>query len=227
MFQMFVSLTNKTTNEKLHFVIKQALKASSSSDIEVMANTYFNEIHFYQNIWRAFDGFQRKFPRMEPFNKIPIFYGSCGEFANQKLVLENLKYSGHRMFPRNETFADTQVEFLMISYGQFHGISAAFREHNPEEYKKLMDPLKNSTENVINMQAMKGFVLFCMSQVIPMVKDEKIKRELEKYRTQAIKLALDATKYKGKNPVFNHGDCWSNNLMVEYEVSMFIYICCW
>lgn len=203
--------------------MKRAVEAKTPEGAALMENTFFNEIHFYQNIWKAFDKFQRRFPQMKPFDKIPKFYYASGDCHIQKLVMENLKYSGYRTFPRGEAFSDDQLAYILTEYGRFHGLSTAFRKHNPEEYKLLVDPLKDSTTNVVEMRVMKGYVLICMNRLISMVKNEAIKQKLGKYGTEAIQIVLNSLKYKGKNPVLNHGDCWSNNIMVKYEVSFYLY----
>lgn len=182
---------------------------------------YFNEIHFYKTIWKELRNFQNGFPGIH-FNKIAKFYCCSVDPGKEKLVMENLQYSGYKMFPRDGTFDDIHVKLLMKSYGQFHGISAAYREHHPKEYKKLTCDLKNALECItLGNKQVCDFIMSSIKRLQSLVEDEKIKAKLRVYTERAPQMALDAIKYEGKNPVVNHGDCWSNNLMFKFDVSIF------
>lgn len=181
---------------------------------------FFNEIHFYNNIWKELQSFQNGFPGLQ-FNKIAKFYCSSSAPGQEKLVMENLKYSDFNMFPRDGTFDDIHVKLLMKCYGQFHGISAAYREHHPEDYKKLTCVLKNSLEFMtLHNEQIYEFVLSSMKRLQSLVDDDKIKAKLKVYTERGPEISVNATKYEGKNPVVNHGDCWSNNLMFKFDVSI-------
>lgn len=213
-------MSNKVTRKSMDYVIKQAIAANTSENVEVMESTYFNEIHFYKTIWPELVKLQESIPGFKCFNKIPKCYAISSEPGKEKLVMENLKSIGCEMIPRDGTFDHHFTTLLMKTYGQFHGISAAYRELNPEEYKKLTDPLKKSTESVLTMEIFKNYISGCMNHWHSLVEDEKIKKKLFPYKKSGLERAIEAINYRGKNPVINHGDCWSNNIMFKINVSI-------
>lgn len=221
LFQVFVTIKNKKENKKHNLVVKQAIPAKTASDAKVMETTYFNEIHFYKTVWPTYDNFQRSFPGITYFNKIATCYGSNLTPGREKLILENLKHSGFQMFPRDGAFQDAHLKLLLNAYGRFHGISAAFRELHPEETKKLTEVLTNSSELVLKMNVVSMYIVHCLKSMEKMIENENIKGKLEVFRQNAIQLASDSIHYGGRNPVFNHGDCWSNNILFKFDVSIF------
>lgn len=185
---------------------------------------YFNEIHFYTTIWKALQQFQDGFSGLQ-FNKIAKLYSACSIPGKETLVMENLKYSDYRLFPRDGTFDDVHVKLLMKSYGQFHGTSAAYREHHPEEYKKLTFVLRDTMKCItLGNEHVCQYMRAAMKRLQSIVDDEKIKEKLNVYAEKAAEIAVNSVKYEGKNPVVSHGDCWSNNLMFKFDVSILLLL---
>lgn len=221
-FQIFVSLCNKSTNKKLHLVVKQSLTSNNDSAADMVARAYFNEIHFYTIIWTKLDNFQRSFSSVIPFDKIPQCYAVNCDTDKRILVLENLKYEGFEMFKRDAAFTDTHMKLLLKLYGQFHGISAAFRELKRAAFEKMVADLKDSQETFFKMNSMRIYLQLFMAETDLMLQDEQIKEKFKRYVDHCPEIAMDAIKYDGRNPVILHGDCWSNNIMFKFDVSMLI-----
>lgn len=215
-----MTLQNKATNEKLHLVVKQSLPTDNLTAAEMVYRTYFNEIYFYKYIWPTFEKFQESFTSVKQFDKIPKCYAVKSESNKQVILLENLKYTGFDMFKRDEAFSDIHIKLLLKLYGQFHGTSAAFREHSQEEFQKLSNELKDSLKCFFNMNAMKIFLHLFLTQTNLLLEDEKIKEKLKIYIEKNSQIACDALEYDGKNPVILHGDCWSNNFLFKFDVSI-------
>lgn len=148
-----------------------------------------------------------KILNVEPFDKLSNFFAANGDFGQQKLVMENLKFSGFQMLPRADTFNDSHIDLLLKTFEKFHGISAAHREHNPIEYKAFMDLLKNCTATLLEMNIMAKYILYCIRELTSSINDLQIKDSLKKYCENGIQIAKDSLKYNGKNPVFCHRDC--------------------
>lgn len=218
LFQVFVKLRKKSSSVCHHFVVKQTIPAKTDKNKEILRNSYFNEIHFYDNIVKQYEKFANSFPNAKKFDKVPKAYAVRAEEGKEKIVMENLKELGFQMLPRNGNFNDEHMKLLMEVYGEFHGVSAAFREHNPEGFQKLTGVFKNSTENALELA--RPYIPMMMKNLIELVEDESIKQKLKIYTEKGAELAINSLQYNGKNPVVNQGDCWSNNVMLKYDVSI-------
>lgn len=144
-------------------MVQQTVSANNTSNEQVMASTFLNEIHFYKTLWPVYDNFQKGFAGIVPFDKFPKFYGSRLTPGKEKLIMENLKYSGFEMIHRDGTFQDTYLKLLLNSYGQFHGISA-FRELHTEKSKKLTNEWTNSSELVLKMDVISMYIRYCLKK---------------------------------------------------------------
>lgn len=204
-------------------LVKHSHLSDNPSAAEIVNATYFNEIYFYENIWTALEKFQRSFTGVTIFDKIPKCYAVQSDVSKHFLVLENLKNKGFEMFKRDAAFEDSYIKFLLKLYGVFHGISAAFREYIPKQFKELTSKLTNSTECFFNLNSIKILMYVFITQTSLFITDEKIKEKVQDYVKNGPQIAIDALKYRGRNPVMLHGDCWSNNYMFKFDVSILPY----
>lgn len=201
--------------------MKQTVPANTSDSKELLSKLYFNEIIFYEKIWKQLDKFQKSFQNVKQFNRIPKCYASSSEVKSQeKLVLENLKCLQYEMYPRPKSFDDNHMKLLVETYGHYHGLSAAYRELNPEEFMKLSRLLKDSTSSLFQFDIFRILVQMCMMRNYNTFVDETIRKKLKKYIDHLSDIVNDSLKYDGKNPVINHGDCWSNNMLFLNDVSI-------
>lgn len=206
-------------------MLKQTLPANSSDTKALVSNSFYNEIYFYEKIWPELDKFQKSFPDVTRFTHIPKFYAALKTPGEEKLLIENLKYSGFQLFPRSKPFDDIHMKLLMKTYGHYHALSASYREYNPDEFKILTNVLKDSTGSVLEMKRLALFTTFCFQQNYDMVTDGNVKEKIKKYIKNSSKIAKENLMYNGKNPVINHGDCWSNNFMFNMNVSILTILC--
>lgn len=213
-----MSLISETINKKFDLVIKQALSTDTKESVEAMQHLYIHEIYFYHDIWSEMEKFQNEFQGVTS-HLIPKCYAVCRVSGKEILVLENLRLSGFKVLPKDVVFDDNHFELALRAYGKFHGISAAFREHNPREYGKLT----YQSEKCINTVFQEDFFQVLMDAYLQntrdMISDEKIKVKMSKYVTNYKDMLRNSIKYNGRNSVIIHGDCWSSNLMFKYDVS--------
>lgn len=216
--QIFVKLKNKSTHEDLDLAIKQLLSTSCSSSEKLNKYICYNENQFYANIWTNIKNFQKRFNQIKASEIIPRYYSSNS--ANGTIILENLAPLGFKALDKRTAFEDKHIKALMMSYGQFHGFSAAYREYNHEKYRSFTVGLENGLFSLFDTNFFQGFIFEFMKQTASMAKNKQVKDKMEKYNKNVIELLKDAIKYCGKNPVIVHGDCWSGNMMFKYDVSM-------
>lgn len=193
--------------------MKQSVPANTSSTVDLMHGTFFNEIYFYGSIWKTYEEFTKNFSEVKVLQIVPKCYAISSVSGKEKILLENLKFLGFKMYPRVKTFDKMHVEFLLKMYGQFHGTSAAFRERYPEKYAIISNSLHNSVDLVVNLNFFKKFSVAFMKQTEAMIENEKVKKMMKKYTEKPWEIFREASKYRGKNSVINHLDSWSNNMM--------------
>lgn len=199
--------------------MKQTIPAETQDLKEVVRNIYFNEIYFYQNIIKDYQKFQTRFPHSKLFNKIPKCLAVQTEEGKQKILMENLRTLGFKTLPRSGNFDDDHTKLIMEVYGQFHGLSAAFREHNPKKFILLTSNVKSASAPIVKT-LLSDQINNIMTMIMQTMENEDIKAKLKIFTEKGGELAVDSLNYNGKNPVVHHGDCWSNNIMFKYDVSM-------
>lgn len=218
--QVFICLRNKITNEKLDVVLKKTLPSGSEGSRILLECLFFNEIHFYSTIWYEIENFQKQFHGGQQCDNVPKFYGSSLEPFKELFVMENLKKIGYAMYPRNGIFDEQVTKLLMEKYGRFHGVSAAFREINPKQYEGLVKDLRESSMIVSNAGIFIDYIQRTVMMIMDLFTNEDIKKKLERYVKNTVQILIKTLQYNGKNPVVNHGDCWSSNMMFKFDVSI-------
>lgn len=103
--------------------------------------------------------------------------------GKEKLIMENLKYSGFEMIHRDDSFEDTHLKLLLNSYG--HGISSVSRELHPEKSKKLT----NSSELILKMDVVIMYICYCLNKE-SMIENEQIMKKLKILNKHSIQLVI-------------------------------------
>ncbi|CAH1170180.1 unnamed protein product [Phaedon cochleariae] len=219
---IFLSLTNKKTEEILHLAIKQALASGTDVSFKFVSNVFHNELWFYDTIWPAFKKFQDNFPDAKKFSKISRHYAIDARKGAEKLILENLKTQGFRNHNKTDCFEKKHLEYILRNYGQFHALSMAFRKLDPEIFQKITEPLVDNSQGLVDLRFYKRLVNQCCRNVLSSFNRESDIEMYEKFKVYAEKgsdILKETSNYRGKNLALMHGDCWSNNIMFKYDDS--------
>ncbi|CAH1170176.1 unnamed protein product [Phaedon cochleariae] len=216
---LFVSLTNRKTNEELHLVIKQALASGTETSSNFVSSIFQNESSFYENLWPSLKKFQGNFPNAKQFLKVPKHYAIDTKKGAEKILLENLRYKGFRNHVKTDFFKKEQLEYVLKCYGQFHAISMALRQINPEHFQEIADRLVECSGVFSEMPFFQQAICLCCQDVISSFNEteEKIVEKFKVYAKKGPEIFNKIRKYNGINRVIIHGDCWSNNIMFKYN----------
>lgn len=218
---LFVTLTHKKTEEIQELIIKQE-KCKDGKAIEISKRPFENEIYFYKTIWPVFQKFYRD-QTGKSLDLVPNCL-STSNIALKRIILENVTSKGFAMHDKSKAFDENHLVTIFETYGLYHGISFALRELDNEQYKRLVDPLgsiwKDSfsdgqiSSKLHSKRVKLIFSYFDESTEKPIL--QKLKN-FEENGAQKVHQAMVYDKYEG---VIQHGDCWSNNMMFKYDVSI-------
>lgn len=219
---VFVTLTHKKTQEKIQLVVKQELKGSEKTE-EELTLLYQNEINFYQSIWPFLKEYYKKVSGND-LDIVPKCFSTCNN-GKKRILMENIKTQGYVLYDKSKPFDDEHFRIIFKTYGIYHGISMALREKDIKKYNQLISQQKNmykkafENENGIYCKAFVNKVKDILQFFDP--KTEKhILDKLEVYVKYGSKILKQLVTEEFPKGVLLHGDCWSNNLMFKYDVSI-------
>lgn len=223
---LFVTLKNKINNKEHNLVIKQVLPCENETTIAFMSLLYINEIIFYTRIVPDLLKFQESFPEAKPFNNIAKCFGTNSVKGKEKIVLQNLKFENYNVPVKSEFVTDEMYEALFKLYGEYHALNFAFKEIQSEKFSELKTILNNNWTSFIQTPLFSSSLKNGAQHIQEVLKtrnEEEIAKQLQKYVDAADDIFKDVIDYKDSNGIFLHGDCWSNNVMFKFDVS----ICFW
>ncbi|CAH1163581.1 unnamed protein product [Phaedon cochleariae] len=217
---LFVSLTNRKTNEVFHLAVKQALASGTETSLTFVNNLFHTELWFYEHIWPELRRFQDNFPNAKKFLCIPKVYAANEKKGSEKISFENMEYQGFRNHDKSTYFRRRHLEYILRTYGQFHAISMAYRVLDPENFRKICGSLVDNYKAFGELQFFKRIIDYGCQTVLSTFDEMTEKEIIDKFRVYAEKgshILQETSRYNGKNQVVTHGDAWSNNLMFKYH----------
>lgn len=214
---LFLTLTHKKTNEKLQLVIKQSVPIPGIGEL-----CFENEISFYQSVWPKLTAFWNH----KVGKPLPEFIARCYVTSKNPyaLVLGDVTSEGFAVHPKTKPFTDELCRLIFDRYGVFHAMSLILKKHDPERFRKLVEPLRGGFEHAFDEKRFFGRYMKEYIKEIAMEFESKnyakLLKKMEKYVLNGHELVGNALKYDTDNCVVLHGDCWSNNILFKYDVSI-------
>lgn len=221
---IFINLTHKVTREKTHLILKQE-QVRNGETVEKFRTLCRNELEFYDVIWPFLRNYYKNVSNTI-VDFVPKYFGGSNE-GRIKIVLENLRQPGYSTYDKSKPFDDDHCQIIFKTYGIYHGISMALRELDNEQYKKLVGDKSNVFAKEFEKELMrKAFIdrLEESKEYFDPVKDKSILDKLEICKQFELQPLCQLLNEAYPNGVILHGDCWSNNLMFKYDVSIILFI---
>lgn len=220
---LFLCLTNNKTKEKKDIIIKQQ-RTLNGEPLRYTVNAFENEIYFYTDIWPTLEKFYRC-----ATGKLVNFVPKCvGTSRGQlrRIALENLKLEGFVTYDKTNPFDKEHFSKVLEKYGVFHALSMALKVQNVEEFNRLVALLRPVREAEFDDKSFGGKLLKRISHEFQEKfgpDDEVLIGQLKMYAEFGPKI-VNHCHCEGKlNGILLHGDCWSNNFMFKYDVSLSLF----
>ncbi|RZB38959.1 EcKinase, DUF1679, and/or APH domain containing protein [Asbolus verrucosus] len=220
------TIKDNVSGKQLDFAIKVAFAEDKVRKTVPIRRFFENEVNFYSKVHPMLQKFERDRGISDNLQLIPKCFNVCIEDCSEMLILENLKVLKFECFDKTSFLDHEHISLIFKTYGRFHAYSFALRDQQPEEYQQLVGRLHNVYEECLNNESstfqdyVRQNVQLIRQYLIPGEDDEVINK-FRKYENNGINdILLDIVTEKCDYSAILHGDCWSNNMMFKYEVSL-------
>ena len=220
-----ITIKDKSSDRELDLVVKSAFTEDEHRNFLPIEDSYANEIHFFTEVKPTLNKFIEECG-MRPTNYAAHCYQIHAEVPKEMLCLENLRTSNFELFDKKLILDDEHFSFIFNYYGRFHGYSFALKARRPEDYAKLVAPIRNVFEQFTKIPEgnFKTFLKDTSNTIatyLEVGEDDEIIKKYEKYQDGGIiDLFEKAVTDVCDHTTILHGDCWSNNMMFKYEVCL-------
>ncbi|XP_060532472.1 uncharacterized protein LOC132705697 [Cylas formicarius] len=213
-----INAVEKTTGKNLTLILKLTPTSEKFRKVFPVKKLFLRELHMYEKLLPEFDEFQNERHILNPFASVARLYGSIAEEYREVLLLENLKARGFRLCNKKEPLNSEHLELGVREYARFHSVSFAFKQLQPEKFSSITEPIKKSVVEEfmdVNEDPNKQRAFF-MDTIEALAHSPQTQTKVMEFAKNWLKLFKEACSNSRYN-VVSHGDCWSANLMFQYE----------
>ena len=158
--------------------------------------------------------------------KFPKCYGTNMEAPNEVILIEDLKASNYVMLDRFISLTDEQIHSVLRNLAIYHSLSYVLKNKEPETYDYYKDKLGDML-GALSQAGPEHLAFFHQIQAmaLSMLDDPEHLSIVKNKITDLIENAGKMTKFEhgSRYAVIQHGDCWTNNIMFKFEVSIIFY----
>ncbi|XP_053657727.1 uncharacterized oxidoreductase dhs-27-like [Anopheles marshallii] len=159
------------------------------------------------------------------FNNVPRCYyaKTTVDKMESVIIMEDLRLQAFRMWDKANPVDFEHARLLMITLGRLHALSFAMKDQRPDEFaqcREFTDPMttmlaldpKNTFEKMTSSM--------CRRAIDTLEKHDTFRRrKLEQIQDRIVQEITACVDGKAAEPyaIIGHGDCWSNNMMFQYQ----------
>lgn len=190
-------------------------------------NVFEREVTVYNEILPMFQKFQldKGLKPGQGFISFPkCYYASFDKEKDEAVVImEDIRLKGFKMLNKYKTIDFPHATAVLETVAQFHGLSLAMKDQCPGIFDKFKGMKDAMTDGMLT-EMMKSMTIASCEKAIGALEphEENIKQKLRAFGENVIDIIKSSTDGEQSEPysVINHGDCWINNIMFKYEVSL-------
>lgn len=213
--------------KKLSLICKMA---PENKDRRAEFNTvaiFEREVFVYRTILSSFVDFQRDkgIDKYNGFFAFPKIYAAVCDVQKDHfvIIMDDLVEQGFQLWNRFMPMNLEHVKVFVAELGRFHAISFALRDQIPamfDDFLSMEDTLIKHCQtrpDLLELMFEQSFeqVIECLDPNIDGEEIQKVQQLQQNYFKQLNECV--ERNSAGKYGVFNHGDCWGNNLMFAYD----------
>lgn len=201
----------------------KSIPKSVSRRLTFRSNEFFeNEINFYTKILPVLLEFQAEKKIPDPFNKYAKLFIAVKDGIHDVIGLEDASLDNFGSAVRQEGIDLQHCKLSFKALAQFHALSFAFKDQNPEKFEEIR---KEVFETYYHVRLWDWYIRF-WKRIGSIAVDAVEKEYPDTIYVQKIKEFCVPERYKDminaatntlSTGVISHGDCWTNNFLFKYE----------
>lgn len=220
-------ITENESDKKLEVIVKSPPTNQERRHQFGAMEMFEREVYVYTNILKEFTKFQEE-KNIEPekrFTQFPkCFFAEFNAEKDESIVImEDLKERDFVMCNKAVPASFEHAKLVFAALGRFHALSYAFKAKKPEAfetYKKLKDFLAVKLYGGNMVQTMSSLI----DQTAETFEENETdsKSRVLKLKDDFKEVLIELCDSDNAEPftVLGHGDCWSNNFMYKFQVSL-------
>lgn len=220
-----VAIVENDSSRELNVIVKSPPEDVFRREVMGTIKLFEREVFMYSELLPEFVKFQQENHLNLGFYEFPKCYFAEYDKENKDavIIMDDLKHLGYKMIDKNVPINYEHAKLSMAAIGRFHAISFALRDKNPtvfERFQKLDDITATHMDN----EMMTSFFHGCVDRAIETLRDDEVKRrnKMLNLKDNMKEILKDLGNPAGAEPyaVVIHGDCWPNNFLFKYRVSV-------
>lgn len=214
---------DKTKKDKvLHLVVKNAPMNQALRENIPLVSAFEREIYMYSTVFPALHALEIE--KDLPISYFaPQYYKGSLSLNNETIVLENLRENGYVMYNAQYPMNEEHISLVLTKYARLHALSFAMQDQKINKFRKIVEPLEDILIKFLLGDFVNTLVHRCTKA------QESLDPEVDRSVIQLYKNFLSEIPNYLKHlleerveecSVILHGDCWCNNMMFKYYVSI-------
>ncbi|KAJ3658257.1 hypothetical protein Zmor_010009 [Zophobas morio] len=182
-----------------------------------------NEIIFYNKVWSAFQKYQEDAQIKDKFDNLPLMLATYWDGVDDFVAMVDVSPEGYTSAERATGLDYDHTAGILKILAQFHALSLAFKEQQPENFEKAATSLK---ETYFSERLRPWYSNFQKNVFV--VNRDAVEKELPPEYLHKLNKLIDNDLYgvlikscvaRGPLSVVTHGDVWVPNFLFKYQGS--------
>lgn len=221
---IITSITLKNEEKEMSLVLKTSHSNEQYRNEAKIKEAFEREVYFYETILPELSDFQKQNKMPHPFEGFPTYFGSHVEDNMECLVMEDIRKLGYGMWNRKKAMDKSHIMAVVEEYAKLHSVSLAFSEKEPEIFNEMKKKMYDiyASGYFTNPEKLTHFVGKMMDKALNIAEGHpRATQAIENFIPKIVDYYQNDLLDPDYHKVFVHGDCWCNNLMFLYNVSIY------
>lgn len=210
---------------QLNYIIKSAPKVEGFRNLAPIRLAYEREIYMYNVILPAFMKFQEQRKLKSPFKSFAKCVQTSFVDKDEALIMEDMKSKGFVMQNRRLPLSYDHVKLVIQELAKLHALSFAMKDQEPELYEVFSTKLERNFFGEMDKEQFAKHSDMIYDKARAALDPVEDAETLKRYNAYSATINEDiyeliSAKAAGEHAVIRHGDCWTNNFLFAYEVSV-------
>lgn len=221
-FRVFIKGTGNENNN-FSAIIKTLINTTRQ---ELFHELHKREVIAYEKVISRFIEMQNSIDDNLRLVLCECIYSSIKK-SNEVMILKDMELDGFvtdNKLARYEDLTFDQVSSVLSELAKFHALSFVFEKKDRDAFDQTILGFEDILfqNNFLNKSKLRNYFYESYEMSVNLVSDFEVKKKLEEIRDNILEI-LQMYAKSGKTNVMCHGDCWINNMLFKYEVSILFY----